>query len=344
IITILLFVAVIGASIYYFSDLNKEKTEPVKPLTFLPKETFLITAFRNDATTDNIFKDFEIFEAIMGKEQFEQMQSFKNKLLRHSAIQPHVAEAEMYVSFHPEDGKQQALFTIPTVQRIKKEQLQSLLESLDKSFPVTLQDTLQQQIFRFDYGSKDSSLYVAYHRDIFFAAYSKNLLLKTIDDKAPKIDKKSIQYFAENNSRNSPLSVYFVHNQVPEIAKLLMRKKYGKVISLFDSLGGQSAWNLNFKNDALILSGESQTEHRDNYIELFGHQTKTTQSLHPYFPANTASYLSFSLSDKAQFHKNLWSLLEKREELKQIQAQLTEIKNSKNLSYDTDFLPLFSNE
>src|SRR5690606_40933778 len=80
IITILLFVAVIGASIYYFSDLNKEKTEPVKPLTFLPKETFLITAFRNDATTDNIFKDFEIFEAIMGKEQFEQIDRKSTRL------------------------------------------------------------------------------------------------------------------------------------------------------------------------------------------------------------------------------------------------------------------------
>src|SRR5690606_25144468 len=90
IITILLFVAIIGASLYYFADLEGEKKETLRPLTFLPKETFLVVTFQNDATTDNIFKDFEIFEAMVGRQEFEQWETLKSKLLRHSTIQPYV--------------------------------------------------------------------------------------------------------------------------------------------------------------------------------------------------------------------------------------------------------------
>jgi len=345
IITILLFIAVIGASVYYFTDLNQEKTETVKPLTFLPKETFLITAFHNDVTTDNIFKDFEIFEAILGKRQMIQLQRFKSKILRHSTIQPFVAGVEMYISFHPTSEGQGLLFTIPTVEKIKMDNLDELVHGLDKAFNITTKDTLNHRIFSFDEGIQDSTLHITLHQDVFFASYSTELLAKIIDEKTRRIESEHIKYFAENNSRNSPLSVYFVHNQIPEIAKHLMRRKYGKLIALFDSLGGQSSWNLNFKNDALILSGESEVDRKEEkYIELFGTQSKTTQRLYNFFPENTASYISFSISHNIRFQQELDGLLEKSGELRKIKNQLSEMEKNKKVSFEQDVRPVFGNE
>lgn len=345
IITILLFVAIIGASIYYFSNLNGEQKETLRPLTFLPKETFAVATFLNDVTTDNIFKDFEIFEAMVGKREFEQWKTLKAKLLRHSTVQPYVNGVDQYISFHPEKNAIATLFTVPTVERIDQAAISTFLENAASTYTITHTDTLNNRIYNLDKGVKDSVFHIVYHERIFFASFSDSLLYKVIDEHTPKLGERELNYFIKNNSRNSPLSVYFVHDQIPRIANHLMRRKAGNFIQLFDSLGGQSAWNLSFKNDALILSGESETvEKKENYIELFGNQRKTSQTLYNYFPQHTASYFSFAISDIDRFRDDLRALLKQRNELPQLQAQFAEMEKSKGISFENDICPAFGNE
>lgn len=345
IITILLFIAVIGASIFYFSDLNQEKKENLKPLTFLSEDSFLITAFQNDITTDNIFKDFEIFEAILGKQETQRLQFLKTELLRNSSLIPFVEGMEVYISFQPEKDKIASLITVPVSKKMKKEDFASLLNTLPKSFKTSSQDTLGSSIYSMTYGSKDSTIHITYYKDIFFASQSKDILLQVLNTNHPKLGKKQINYFIENNSRNSPLSVYFIHDQVSPIAQQLMRGKYGKIIALFDQLGGQSAWNLNFKNDALILSGESETaRNKENYIELFSQQTKTSQELYNYFPETTASYISFSMSNKELFQEDLKQLFRRRKEWEKIQNLQQSLKQEKSLDVAKEMTAFFANE
>lgn len=345
IITVLLFVAIIGASIYYFANLDGDKKETLRPLTFLPKETFLITTFQNNATTDNIFKDFEIFGALVGRQEFEQWQTLKAKLLRHAAMQPYVNDVDLYVSFHPEKDAITSLFTIPTSARIDTSAIRSFLDNAASTYTITQKDTLEHRIYSLDKGVKDSVFHIVYHEDIFFASFSERILYQVIDKQSPKLGRDQIDYFIDNNSRNSPLSIYFVHEQISQIAEHLMRRKTGDFIQLFKNLGGQSAWNLSFKNDALILSGESETAHRkEHYIELFANQHKTSQTLYNYFPQSTASYLSFAISDPDRFRNDLFSWLEQQKELPRLQAQFAEIKRSKDVSFEEDIRPIFGKE
>lgn len=345
IITILLFVAIIGASVFYFANLGGGKKESLRPLTFLPKETFLITTFRNDATTDNIFKDFEIFEAMVGRKEFDQWKQLKNDLLRHPDIQPYVNGVDQYISFHPDGDAIATLFTVPVSTSMGAADIAAFLESADSSYTVTHKDTLDNRIYNLDKGVEDSIFHILYHKNIFFASFSDSLLYKVMDERTPKLGEDEIDFFIDNNSRNSPLSVYFVHEQIPHIAKQLMRRKAGSVLQLFDAVGGRSAWNLSFKNDALILSGESETAKKtDNYLELFGNQQKTSQTLYNYFPEHTASYLSFAISDPERFQKDLHALLKQREEFSQLQAQFTEMKKSKSVSFEEDIRPAFGQE
>ncbi|TDS16118.1 PQQ-binding-like beta-propeller repeat protein [Sphingobacterium paludis] len=345
ILTIVLFIAVIGASIYYFSDLHGEKKEVLRPLTFLPRETFLISTFHNDATTDNIFKDFEIFEALVGKAEMSQWKVWKDKLLRNTILQPYVNDADMYVSFHPEKEKIVSLITVPTAETIAPETLAALMEETAKTFKISEKDSLGARIYQFDKGVKDSIFHVVYHKNIFFASYSDSLIYKVIDNKQPKLGKKAIDYFVENNSRNSPLSVYFVHEQINAISTQLLRKKPGSFLQLFDSLGGQSAWNLNFKNDALILSGESETD-KDltHYLETFSHQAKTTQRLFNYFPENTASYLSFAVSNSGRFEADLKTMFERRGEWEKLSASFQDLERRSGMSMENDIRGIFGNE
>ncbi|MFD1768282.1 hypothetical protein [Sphingobacterium suaedae] len=343
--SILLFVAVIGASIYYFANLEGDKKETVRPLTYLPKETFLIATFHNDATTDNIFKDFEIFEALIGRQEMEQWQLLKTKMLRNTVLQPYVEGVEIYASLHPEQDGISTLFTIPTLEHVEPEALAAIVDQTGKSYSVSQKDTLGARLFNFDNGVKDSIFHVLYHKNIFFVTYSDSLLYKILDEGVPKLDKSNIDYFVDNNSRNSPLSVYFVHDQVNAIAKHVLRRKPGKTLNLFENLGGKSAWNLNFKNDALILSGESETAgNKENYLEIFSHQNKTTQGLYQFFPENTASYLSFAVSDRNRFQQDLAQLFVLRKEHEQLNRQFNELQKDKGVSFDKQIVPLFGDE
>src|SRR5690606_28299547 len=104
---------------------------------FLPKETFLVTTFQNNATTDNIFKDFEIFRAMVGRQEFEQWQTLKAKLLRHSALQPYVNDVDIYVSFHPEKETMTSLFTIPTSTPVDRATISAFLEKAAPAYTLT---------------------------------------------------------------------------------------------------------------------------------------------------------------------------------------------------------------
>jgi len=345
IVTLIVFVAVVGASVYYFADLDREKTGTAGALAFLPKETFLITAFHNDATTDNIFRDFDIFEALLGKKQTAHFQQFKHRFLRHPHIRPYVDGVEMYLSLHPIGGNTEILLSIPTAGKIRQENPEKLFRGLAEGFTISSRDTPNGTIFRFGEDSTGTDFHAVLYRDVLFASLSEALLAKIVDEKTAKIDGVQIEHFAEHRSRNSPLSVSLSHGQVPEIASHLMIGKYGEAVSLFAGLGGRSVWNLHYKDDALILSGESETAGKpENYIELFGHQAKTEQHLYHFFPESTASFLSFSISDADRFRADLDALFEKRGELRRIKTALAEAGKADSASFGKDLRPFFGNE
>ena len=342
--TILLFIAVIGASIYYFANVNGGKKETIRPLTFLPESTFVIATFRNDVTIDNIFKDFEIFESMVGHSQMQKWRELKHKFVRNQRLQPYLNGAEIYISQHPDKDGLATLFTLPTTDKIPASELHTLIHQLAEG-KVTTKDTLGVKIYNLDNGIKDSIFHIAYYKQIFFGSYSVDLIQKVVDDASPKLNKEAIDYFVDNNSRNSPLSIYFVHNQITPIAKSFTRNKPGDFFTLIKQLEGQSAWNLSFKNDALILSGESETSHnKESYLELFSRQSKTTQRLFNYFPENTSSFLSFALSDQKQFYNDLKDLFTLRSEYAKMEDQLVTTSETTDMNWDSDIRTIFANE
>lgn len=92
ILSVILFVAVLAASIYYFRNLDGEHNRAAQPLRYLPNNTLLIASIENNEATDNIFKDFEVFEALLGHSTFDQLSQFKTKLLRNESLKKYVNE------------------------------------------------------------------------------------------------------------------------------------------------------------------------------------------------------------------------------------------------------------
>lgn len=342
--TITLFIAVIGAGIFYFSDLNTEQKLASKPLNYLPENTFFIATFINDETTDNIFRDFEIFDALLGFQRSEALLNMRNSLLRSPSLKPYFDGAEVFVSFHPVDNSIEVLYSISAQEKVKQNILTESLALLTADYQTFKLDTLDHTILGLHKGTIDSSLYLVYQHDVLFASYSKEVLVEILDPEINKMDKEQIDYFTKHTSRNTPLSVYLDHRKIKLLSDFVYRTKQNLLPDMFGDATGLSTWNINFKNDALILSGESTVEQENSYISLFANQTKTRQRLYQFFPNNTATYLELSIDDKSVFQKDLKNLFKERKLLDKLEDQLKATARSRSVDIRNDVNQCFGNE
>ncbi|MFD1166934.1 hypothetical protein ACFQ2C_15100 [Sphingobacterium daejeonense] len=341
IVSVLLFIAVVVASVFYFGDLNNEQKEYVGPVQHLPEDTYLVASFLNDATTDNIFKDFEIFEAMLGKHAMHQLKQLKQNLLRNKALSPLVGGAEILMSFHPEKEGISTLFSIHSSEKVDQAVLDQTFLTLSKKYKVSTQDTAGIRIYQFanlerdttfkDDQPLDSLFYVTYQDNIFFSSLNKGLLVKVTDKKIEKLKENQVTFFNEHNNRNAPFTVYIPQQNIPAFISVFKQNKPGDFLRQFVNLKGETVWNINFKQDALMLTGESHlAEGKDKeYIALFANQSKTTQKLYNYFPSTTMLYVEYSFSDSKSWFEDLTLWQSKQDNYKQLQGQSQEINKSK---------------
>ena len=329
ILTAILFIAVIVASIFYFRDVNKEHKDAVLPLKHLPDNTLLIASIKNDEITDKIFSEFEIFDAILGFNTIQNLNSFKYDILRNDLLKSAIGNAELFISFHPDKDSINTLFAIATQEKLAEEEISSLTGVLSHSYIIQSSDTLDHKLYSIQADSTSTALYATYYKDVLFASYAKNLVVSVLDKNTKHLPESQINYFIKNNSRNTPLSVYFAHQQFTPALKHFQPRDKGIFADQFAGLGGQSTWNINYKQDALMLTGESELQDmKGNYIALFRNQSKTTQRLYNYFPAATSVYMEYSLSNKETFSADLIQLFEDRDESKKIKSVYNAVTDS----------------
>jgi len=340
IISVLIFIAVVVVSIFYFSDVNKEFKDTAKPLQYLPADTYMIASFRNEQTTDRILADFEPFEALLGKAAYGKLLQTKTDLLRAKGLRAHIAQENIYVSLHQDKKDLALVWTIPFHEKIKAKEFLQLLQEVHPAYKVSQEDTLKQTVFLLENQKNPLKVYLSYEDNIVFASYAKDVLLKVLDKNAFKLSNKQIEFFLKNQNANTPLSLYFTNKQISVFTKQLLSRRPSLYLSQFDSLQGETFWNMNYKSDALIFSGESNLVASDgNYIGLFTQQKPVVQKLADYFPANTASYMEYSLSDKLAFAKALDRFFTYKKEINQLESQRKNIEKNTGLnSFDLNSL------
>ncbi len=315
ILSAILFIAVIAASIYYFKNLDNNHSQSARPLRFLPSNTLMIAAIGNDAKSSGTFKDYEILDAFVGFDNSKLWSSLKTKLLQNDQLKKFTSNSDIYISFHPEGKDISSLFTIPTSENISKNDLMNIVNDISRQYKTSTKDTLGHKFYGIHYGEKDSILHTLYYHNILFASPSLPALYRIVEKHSKHLSDNQIEFFLKDNPRTSPLSIYFPHQQYDSIISLTQRNANGPFLNMFKKLHGQSAFNINFKKDALILTGESQLDqYPENYASIFKNQQKTVQDLYQYFPSNTAIYASFSVSNQGTFKKDLHALFKRRNE------------------------------
>lgn len=343
----ILFIAVIIAAVLYFRSLSNNSRSSNNFLTSIPADATFLLSFQNDKSFYNIFSDFEIFEAIIGKDAQHELNFLNKQILRKSDFHEQSNKQTLYFSFHPDREGINWLLTLPLKTRIKPEDAQIALEKALAGLGKLIPDSLTSFAYKIQLHELKKPFFIGFKDGIVFVSYKQELVQKSLDDKAAHLTASFVQELAksEHKNNNSILNLHLNHTQLFQTINGLMRTKAGNNLQLLEGLKGMSSLNMNFKSDALMFSGLSTIENStQNYIAIYTHQTATEGNLKQILPANTAAYASFAFSDYPKFHRELNTLLERRKQLNRIQDQLTLIRSSKKIDIDKDLLSQWSNE
>ncbi|MGK6353035.1 hypothetical protein [Parapedobacter sp. DT-150] len=344
IITSVLFIAVVVASFFYFSDLKEGNSSKRKALTHVPGDAAFLLSFTNDTLVDDLFAQFDLFHAVLGHEGIQQLNYVQDTILRQEQLAPYIAGQEVFFSFHAGENRLDYLIALATNERLAVDELFEAIQDIDSNVTVQWADS-SRHIFSLQPTDQAPPLYVMEQQGVLLASFSRQLISRAIDDNTPKLPSDATAHFRSVADDEAPLTWYIRHDQLFDLAEDLMRREPGDFAQLLQGFTGYSTLRMNFKNDAFIFSGGS-TLATDSaaYLSLYRQQRPVEQTLATVFPVSTASYLWFGITDYKSLHNNLVELFTDRQEIGQINEQHRLIRQSSTVSIAADLLPEWDDE
>src|SRR5690606_3677196 len=113
----------------YFSRLEEGQVEAREDLATIPADATLVLSFRNDSSVDDLFKDYEGFEMILGKAEFAALGNLRDAFLNRPDLKILLADQPVYVSFHPDAGTIAWLLSVPLKEEIDPNQVAAAMQS-----------------------------------------------------------------------------------------------------------------------------------------------------------------------------------------------------------------------
>lgn len=347
VITSLLFVAVIAVAVFYFSGMQKENRDQGRLLAHIPENAVFIGAFQNDRSFFDVFEDYGPIKSLLGKNAQHQLDYLYSALLQNPAFEELLSKQRIYISFHPDKDKLEWLISIPFRKKTSAEEGARLLAQAGEDIVIHDADSTTDGLYLVDLKNLGSSVYVGFKANLAQVSFSKKLMSMAMDDAAAHLSTELMGGMQQNRlkAENDLLTLYVNQGQLFPLIDQMTKVKSGNVLNILKGFKGLSSLSMNYKSDALMFSGPSSLDSAKNtYLELFANQQAIPQELKKVLPENTATFVSFAVSDYKKFHADLKQLLQNRKQLNAMEQQFAHIRSAQKVAVDSTFIPLWGNE
>jgi len=345
ILTSFLIIAIAAMAIKYFSSISTHSSNVEVALKNVPQDAALILNFSNDDSFYEIFKDYELFDAVIGEERASEIKQLQQTLLRQPDLKDVTSEKNIFISFHPNAADSvDFLYTINLNPNID---LSDIEEALFTNPELSAGKNNINGVFSIKLKSLNKLFYLSFQNGAATGSFSQDLLLRSISADKPKVDEALIKEISNSGAQNnnSPVNIYINHSQIPGFISKYIHGKVNGPLGILTHIKGFSSLNMNFKSDALMFNGISKTDKADlSYASLYLSQKPVKNDLKNVFPENIAYFISFGISDFNTFSSNLQKLFNKRKELPRLQSQLNAVKTRRGVDLDKELKPYFGNE
>ena len=345
--TTLLIVAVFTVAYLYFSNISSGSRNNDKALSAIPHDAALIFEFKNDKSIYEIFSDYTLWDAVVGQQKKAEFTALKSILFSTKPVFQNTLGQTIFLSFHPRETDSVALLWImPLPKNLEyKDAAEALKEN---TFIGYKESTIDNSLVIEAYiKSLGRTFYLHINQNMVSGSFSKKTLENSLNPENPKISTDLIDEInrANNQNQNSPASVFVnFRSSIPFLSKFFKNKLNGN-FSLLNNFNAIATLNMNFKSDALMFNGITETDTANqNYINLFLNQKAVKNPIKRIVPDNAANYIAYGVSDYFAFHKDLQGLLTLRKESEKLNSTLTQIRNESGIDPNRDLKKYWGHE
>ncbi|MBO4645436.1 MAG: hypothetical protein J5642_02860 [Bacteroidales bacterium] len=288
IVSAIVLFAAVGAGIYFYSSYLKKKT--ADPMECVPADAvFVIHALKHDVffsaakECEPFFEDAFSLEALNGIAYF---------LSQFTAAE--VNRQPLVVSGHQVGDKNALLASV----RIKKQDFERLLETLK----ITENNYIKYKLNKiYEIGTHYRTFYFCFHDGLFTVAENLDLIKKSLDvmgSQGSLTAQKSfepLKSLMEKNRKQTWLVVN--HARLVENQKENLDAEFQSVFGELQQLAEWSAYQVQFVNGELCLSGYSTVKEGSRLQRMFGASPYPVAIPEQLIPASIGNYMLFNFSD-----------------------------------------------
>lgn len=340
--TVLLF-AVISVAYLYFSNLNSLTRNNDLILAEIPASAAIILEYPNDHSLYEIFKDYNLFDTIIGKRNKGENSWLKANLLQNNLFEDLLNGQKIILSLHPSAKDTiDFLWSLPLKDPGNNDKI---AEALNKS-ASNIKIENSGQLLKITASELKRPFYLSMSKGIVRGSFSKLILDECMNGDAKKIDKSYVNEISEGLKKNeNALTNLFINYKKPGLLAPFLRRIHPGNLELFNDISGFSTLSLNFKSDALMFNGTTSiNEKSKSYINLYLNQSPIKNTLKRIFPYNTANSVTYGVSSYPLFHKDLIELFNQRKSTESLQKQLDLIISESGLNPERDIKKLWGDE
>ncbi|HVS90913.1 MAG TPA: hypothetical protein VHE59_02700 [Mucilaginibacter sp.] len=343
--TILLFIATILVTVFYFRNLNTTTQHTSEVLRTIPNDAAVVFEFNNDKDFYDIFAGNQSFKALLGQYKIDELAAVRRDLVLNPLLAKYFTGQNIYLSLHPQKGNDIDFLLTAAISKDFQPAVIGQLAKRPKNGMLVNENIIGGKLVYVIYlGDLKRRFYlISKDEGSLAGSFSKEI----IEDYANYDYRKEKQAFVllpDQQSTNSLANLYVNYEALsPLFAQLF---KNTDILRSFRQLPAFAALSLNYRSDAIMFNGFSKIPEGsgDGYLALFRNQQPIANRIRSVFPSTTAYSTSFAISDPSKFQKDLFDWQTRNNYASERNEMLKKVRSGTGISLEAQFKPLLGNE
>ncbi len=346
-ITSVLLIAVFAVAYLYFSNLSTNSNNSNKALAIIPQDAPVIFKFTSDKSFYEVFRNYPLFNAIIGNKKQTELTCLKNIFLNNKQFSEHTEGGEIFLSLHPSIADSvEFLWLMPLKKAIDVNDLQNFIKD-NKGISTLILNKDADAVLEITINGLQKKFYLHAAKGLAAGSFSKSLLVQSINKNLPKISGNFIREIRSSDlkNENSLANIFINYETCPAYISHFFRQRLNGKFSMLNNFKGFSNLGMNYKSDALMFNGITKTDTTSvNYINLFLHQQPVKNPIKKILPQNTANFIAYGLSNYPEFFEDLKKLFITRKEWNKLSIKIKQITKETGINPQRDIKKLWSAE
>ncbi len=335
---------IIAVTWLYFKKINSSSISNEQIFNVIPNDASIIFEYKNEAYFYDIFKDFTLFDDILGKKNLTHLTALKQIFVDDASVAEAFKQSDIFFSIHPTEQYVADILIVAPIasQNINKEEV---LKTLKAKYKISQNPEKENTIYQLAFSNKASFNFFIY-KNLIVGSFEEKLVKKSIAqiEKGAENTSFNVDFSAQRN-KNSIANLYLNFSKIRDFANHFSSRKNPYETYFLKSIDASASLNINYQKNAFMFSGITNPNLKTkNYFNLFLDQQPGNITLSKHLPYDVANYALYYVSDYKKFKGELKDLLIYQKEYDRLNTQILDISTKHAINLDKEIIPVFGKE